>query len=227
MVVLMVAFFGGYYNGGSYGTGNSGGSYGSGSSSSGSSGSSGAGSSGGGGSAGPSLALIQIGDFFTNAWNWFLDLFDDCNCPNRLANNDSEQNLTAIRGGVVLEIKDSPIDCGEGGYVFIIPQDAYVVKILEFENYFYFLHNNDKVFLYYNHHIVDELDAIIQANSNNANLMTILPELINKTRKGEITWEFAEELIGHLIINNNIENIISLMKFLIYMTQKQQVIIMH
>jgi hypothetical protein len=164
-------------------------------------------SSGGDGSSGggPSLALIEIGDFFTDAWNWIKDLFGGgCNCPQRVSNGGSEDNLVATGGGVVLEIKDNP--CGEGGYVIITPQDEYVDKIIEFENYISYLHNNDKVFLYSNPQIVDELEEIIQANSSNANLMAILPELISKTRKNEITWEFARELIDYLIINDDIEN---------------------
>lgn len=185
---LGVGYGSGYFNGLGPGSGGSGGGP----------------SSGGNGASGQSLALIQIEDFLSDAWNWIRNLFSGgCNCGNRTSNRGAEEDLIVNSGGVVLEIKDSTVDCGEGGYVFITPQDEYVDKILEFENYFTYLHNNDRVFLYNNHHIVDYLYTLIQQNSNNANLMTILPELINKTRKGEITWEFAKKLIN-FISNNQI-----------------------
>lgn len=181
---LGVGYGSGYFNGLGPGSGGSGGGP----------------SSGGNGASGQSLALIQIEDFLSDAWNWIRNLFSGgCNCGNRTSNRGAEEDLIVNSGGVVLEIKDSTVDCGEGGYVFITPQDEYVDKILEFENYFTYLHNNDRVFLYNNHHIVDYLYTLIQQNSNNANLMTILPELINKTRKGEITWEFATQLINNTI----------------------------
>ena len=183
---LGVGYGSGYFNGLGPGSGGSGGGP----------------SSGGNGASGQSLALIQIEDFLSDAWNWIRNLFSGgCKCGNRTSNRGAEEDLIVNSGGVVLEIKDSTVDCGEGGYVFITPQDEYVDKILEFENYFTYLHNNDRVFLYNNHHIVDYLYTLIQQNSNNANLMTILPELINKTRKGEITWEFAQSLIEGLINN--------------------------
>ncbi len=184
---------GGSSSGGSSGAGSSGGSS-----------SGGSGSSGGGGSDNVSLVALQLEDFFTEVWNWITNLFGGCKCPKRMAEGHStEEDLTASHRGLVLSIEPADGDCPQG-FVYVIIQDAYVDKINSFEGYFTYLHNNDKVFLYNNHNIVDYLDTVIQTNNSNSNLMQLLPTLINNLRHNKIDWYFFNWATNFLIENPEI-----------------------
>ena len=190
---------GGFFNSGNFLGGITGGGYLG--SQGGSSGTSGSSSSGGNNSTtgnGNGFSLSDITDPIVNgvtsAWNWIKNWFKGgCNtCPRRTTGGDGNSVQT---NDIVIDIQD---DCGSST-IYIIVQDAYVDKIISFEQYITYLHNNDRIFLYNNQYIVDYLETLIQQHNTNQNLMNILPDLISKTRNGIITWEFAQELIEDMI----------------------------
>jgi len=192
---------GGFFNSGNFLGGITGGGYLG--SQGGSSGTSGSSSSGGNNSTtgnGNGFSLSDITDPIVNgvtsAWNWIKNWFKGgCNtCPRRTTGGDGNSVQT---NDIVVDIQD---DCGSST-IYIIVQDAYVDKIISFEQYITYLHNNDRIFLYNNQYIVDYLETLIQQHNTNQNLMNILPDLISKTRNGIITWEFAQELIDFISQN--------------------------
>ena len=173
--------------------------------------STGSSSSGGGGrNSGTTVSLLeaQFSDFVTNVWTWIKNLFGGCKCDSRVANGYStEGDLSASHRGLVLDIALTDGDCPHG-FIYVIIQDAYVDKINSFEAYFSYLHNNDKVFLYENPNMVDDIELLLAANTNNIYLTSVLPELINSTRKGNLNWQASLKIAQFLAnaINQNALN---------------------
>lgn len=184
---------GGWFNNPSPGTGGiiTGGFFNSGSGI-GSSGSSSIGRSGS--SSGVVELVTAIGEAFVGAWNWLIELFTGepepgenkpCDCKNKR----------------IVVIDDVVSPCGDLGYIAIIAQDDYVDKILNFQNYFTVLHNNDNVFLYENHAIVDYIDNSIAQHPTNSELHNLFPEIISGVRLNKMTWSFGISLINYIIQN--------------------------
>jgi hypothetical protein len=162
-------------------------------------GSSGSSSIGGSGSSSGVVELIAaIGDAFIGAWNWLIDLFTGDEKP-----GENKPCNCGHRSAVVIDEGNTP--CGDLGYIAVIAQDEYVDKILNFQNYFTVLHNNDNVFLYENHAIVDYIDSSIAQHPNNFELHNLFPEIISAVRLNKITWNFGKDYINQSIIQDGLD----------------------